>query len=143
MDVDLPLAQRVRALRKARGLTLGELAARSGVSRSMISLIERGETSPTAVVLNKLAGALGTSLPALFAEPAAPRVAEPLARRAAQPLWTDPVSGYQRRQLSPAGHGSPMELVEVRFPPGQTVHFENVSGAVDGATTSPPPGAAP
>lgn len=45
------IARRVRELRAARGLSLEALAAQSGVSRSMISLIERGESSPTAVVL--------------------------------------------------------------------------------------------
>lgn len=126
MDVDTLLSIRVRELRKARKLTLGQLAEASGVSRSMISLIERQETSPTATVLNKLADALGVTLPGLFAESAASApVKSPLARRAAQPIWTDPASGYVRRHLSPSGYGSPIELVEVCFPPGETVAFEN------------------
>ena len=49
------IAARVRELRSGQRLSLGELAERSGVSRSMISLVERGESSPTAVVLEKLA----------------------------------------------------------------------------------------
>src|SRR5262249_15335592 len=60
------IAERVRALRAAGRLSLDALARRSGVSRSMISLIERGETSPTAVVLDKLAAGLGVLLPSLF-----------------------------------------------------------------------------
>ncbi|MDY6983839.1 MAG: helix-turn-helix transcriptional regulator, partial [Pseudomonadota bacterium] len=47
------LIERVRELRQGQGLSLEALAEKSGVSRSMISLIERGETSPTAVVLEK------------------------------------------------------------------------------------------
>src|SRR5262245_55569209 len=42
-DVDQVIAQRVRELRTAQGLSLDALAAKSGVSRSMISVIERGE----------------------------------------------------------------------------------------------------
>ncbi|WP_347316806.1 helix-turn-helix domain-containing protein, partial [Ralstonia pseudosolanacearum] len=60
------IARRVRDLRAARGYTLDALAARCGVSRSMISLIERGAASPTAVVLDKLAAGLGVSLSSLF-----------------------------------------------------------------------------
>lgn len=125
MNIDAYLAARVRELRKARALTLEQLAEHSGVSRSMISLIERQETSPTAAVLNKLADALGVSLPALFATPAQAATPEPLARRADQPVWTDPSSGYLRRHLSPPGVPSPIELVEVTFPPGETVVFDN------------------
>ena len=57
-NINQRIAERVRELRAARGLSLEALAAQSGVSRSMISLIERGESSPTAVVLDKLAVAL-------------------------------------------------------------------------------------
>ena len=125
MEIDTFLAQRVRDLRKARGLTLEQLAEASGVSRSMISLIERQETSPTAAVLNKLADAFGISLPTLFAGGGQAGAPEPLSRLADQAVWTDPASGYMRRHLSPAGFESPMELVEVLFPSGETVVFDN------------------
>src|SRR3989475_10002244 len=65
------IAERVRELRAAQGLSLDALATKSGVSRSMISLIERGESSPTAVVLEKLAAGLGVMLASLFDAPAA------------------------------------------------------------------------
>jgi len=102
-----------------------QLAELSGVSRSMISLIERQETSPTAAVLNKLASALGISLPTLFAAESPRPDPAPVSRRADQALWTDPASGYVRRHLSPAGVGSPIELVEVNFPAGASVVFDN------------------
>ena len=127
MDIDAIIAQRVRALRKARGYSLDQLAELSGVSRSMISLIERHETSPTAVVLNKLASALGSTLAALFSQETGRAEAQPLARRAQQYVWTDPESGYVRRQVSPSGWPSPVELVEVLFPAGKSVAFENVT----------------
>lgn len=123
-DVDSRLARRLRTLRADRALTLEELAARSGVSRSMISLIERGESSPTAAVLDRLATGLGLSLAALFAESERPDAA-PVARRADQPVWRDPATGYQRRHLSPLGFPTPIELVEVEFPPGARVAYES------------------
>jgi quercetin dioxygenase-like cupin family protein len=93
----------------------------------MISLIERQETSPTAAVLNKLAGALGATLSSLFSEGHQDEVELPLARHADQPVWKDPASGYLRRHVSPVGYASPIDLVEVSFPPGETVAFENVT----------------
>jgi transcriptional regulator with XRE-family HTH domain len=130
-DLNQRIAERVRDLRAAQGLSLDALAGRCGVSRSMISLIERGESSPTAVVLEKLAAGLGVMLASLFDAPAAatPAPSGPVARRADQPEWQDPASGYLRRNVSPPGVPQPMQIVEVRFPPGGRVAFE--TGARD------------
>jgi transcriptional regulator with XRE-family HTH domain len=121
------IAERVRELRAAQGLSLEAVASKSGVSRSMISLIERGESSPTAVVLEKLASGLGVTLASLFnaASAAAHAPSGPLARRDDQPQWQDPASGYLRRSVSPPGVPQPMQIVEVHFPPGGRVAFEN------------------
>ena len=95
----------------------------------MISLIERGESSPTASVLHRLATGLGTTLASLFAEEKRFE-ASPLARRADQPAWRDPESGYLRRNLSPPGFPSPVELVEVVLPPGARVAYDGVPRSV-------------
>ena len=120
------IAGRVRELRDAHGLSLDALAGKSGVSRSMISLIERGESSPTAAVLERLAAGLGVMLASLFDPPSAAARAPngPVARRDDQPEWKDPASGYLRRNVSPPGVPQPMQIVEVRFPPGARVAFE-------------------
>jgi len=125
-DVNQRIAERVRELRAAQGLSLDALATKSGVSRSMISLIERGESSPTAVVLEKLAAGLGVMLASLFDAPAAApqALSGPVARRVDQPQWQDPASGYLRRNVSPPGVAQPMQIVEVHFPPGGRVAFE-------------------
>lgn len=123
-DIDSRLATRLRALRADRGLTLDGLAERSGVSRSMISLVERGESSPTASVLDRLAAGLGVTLAALFAE-AERADASPIARRVVQIAWADPATGYRRRNLSPPGYPSPVELVEVELPPGARVSYDS------------------
>ena len=127
VDLNRRIAGRVRELRAASGLSLEALAGASGVSRSMISLVERGESSPTAVVLEKLAAGLNVSLASLF-DPTAPGDGAPrgpLARREQQPVWQDPGSGYRRRNVSPPGAVQPMQIVEVQFPPGARVAFEN------------------
>jgi transcriptional regulator with XRE-family HTH domain len=124
-DVNRRIARRVAQCRANAGLSLDALAARSGVSRSTISLIERGETSATAVVLDKLACGLGLALASLFeVERAAP---SPLMRRAEQPEWRDPGGGYVRRNVSPPDHPSPLRIVEVAFPPARRVVLEGAS----------------
>jgi transcriptional regulator with XRE-family HTH domain len=116
------IAQQLRLLRSERGLSLDALSNQCGVSRSMLSLIERGETSPTAVVLDKLAAGLGVPLASLFDDPA-PK-AEPVARFADQVTWQDPHSGYLRRNVSPEGLQSPTRIVDVTFPPHARVTYE-------------------
>lgn len=115
------IAERVRRRRLERELTLDGLAAESGVSRAMISKIERGEANPTAPVLAKLANGLGLNFSAMFDSDVA---ASPLSRRAEQAVWRDPATGYIRRNVSPRGFGAPMELVEVELPAGARVIFE-------------------
>lgn len=122
-DINAHLAERLRSLRTQRELTLDGLAERTGVSRSMISLIERGESSPTAAILDKLAAGLGVTLASLFAETESIE-ASPLSRRADQRIWRDPESGYVRRNLSAPGYASPIELVEVVLPPGVRVAYD-------------------
>lgn len=126
MDINTLIGGRIKQLRESRGWSLEALAERSGVSRSNISLIERGESSPTATVLDRLGAGLGVTLASLFEPPAAQPEASPLARVAEQPLWTDPASGYVRRSVSPATR-SPLQLVDVVFPPGRRVAYDNVA----------------
>jgi transcriptional regulator with XRE-family HTH domain len=123
-DIDQRIGARIRDLRSQQGLTLDGLAERADVSRAMLSRIERGESSPTAQLMNKVCGGLGITLSALFAEPAAP--ASPLARREAQATWRDPATRYLRRNVSPPNTGSPIEIVEVEFPARRSVAFENM-----------------
>lgn len=124
-DLNDRIARRVRELRASSGLSLDALATRCGVSRSMISLVERGESSPTAVVLEKLATGLGVPLASLFeAGAGAQAPAGPVSRAAEQPQWRDPHSGYLRRNVSPGGGVSPIRIVEVVFPPKASVAYE-------------------
>lgn len=122
-DLNDRIAERVRALRAERGLSLDALATRSGVSRSMISLIERGENNPTAVLLARLAQALDVPLASLLDNPPTP---EAVSRRATQTVWRDPASGYLRRSVSPTGPDIRTQIVEVEFPPQARVAYDNL-----------------
>jgi transcriptional regulator with XRE-family HTH domain len=129
--------ERIRGERHARGWPIKRLAAASGVSRAMISKIERGESSPTAVVLGKLSAALELSVSELLTpgETGAENMAgggtgaagDPapgggVVRRAADtPGWRDPDTGYLRRQVSTARF--PAAVTEVTLPPGARVPY--------------------
>ena len=123
-DINIRIAQQVRELRLARGYTLDILATRCQVSRSAISLIERGEASPTAVVLEKLANGLGVPLTQLFDIPQNNQSPQPLIRRTQQSEWKDPETGYIRRQISPPNWKSPFQIVEIEFPPQSRITYE-------------------
>jgi transcriptional regulator with XRE-family HTH domain len=122
-DINSRIARRVGQLRKQAGMTLDQLAAKCEVSRSMLSLVERGESSPTAVVLEKIATGLGIALAGLFDDASAP--ASPLSRRADRTTWRDPQSGYLRRNISPANYPAPVQIVEVILPAGARVAYES------------------
>jgi transcriptional regulator with XRE-family HTH domain len=122
-DINQRISKRVQQLRAARGYSLEALAVRCDVSRSMISLVERGETSPTAVVLEKIASGLGVTLAALFDDAQADP--KPVSTAADRETWKDPASGYRRRNISPPGFPSPIQIVEVHFPAGATVSYES------------------
>lgn len=122
-DINSRIAARVRDLRAQQGLSLDALAAKCDVSRSMLSLVERGESSPTAVVLEKIATGLGVTLASLFEDMAAPP--DPVGRGRERSTWRDPDSGYLRRNVSPPNYPSPLQLVDVELPAGAKVAYES------------------
>ncbi|MBB3946666.1 transcriptional regulator with XRE-family HTH domain [Rhizobium skierniewicense] len=115
------LADRIRQLRLKANLTLDQLANASGVSRAMISRIERGEASPTAALLARICAAFGLSLSGFFAKNE--DAVSPLIKRQDQPIWQDPDTGYTRRAISPPRVGSDVDIVEVNFPARAQVSF--------------------
>jgi transcriptional regulator with XRE-family HTH domain len=115
-DFEKNIGQSLKALRLQRAMTLDQLASASGVSRAMISKIERGEASPTAALLARLLGPLKETLSGFFA--AASEAPSPLRRLAEQPVWRDPETGYVRRAVSPPGFAIATDLVDVTLPPG-------------------------
>jgi transcriptional regulator with XRE-family HTH domain len=126
IDINQRIASQVRRLRAAAGLSLDALAAKTGVSRSMLSLIERAESSPTAVILERLAVGLNVTLATLFESHTESEIlSEPILRRACQAEWCDPETGYVRRSLSPPHVEQPLQLVEIAFPAKARVVFQS------------------
>lgn len=124
-DIEATLANRLRTEREARAWTLADLAAKSGVSRAMLSKIERREASPTAALLGRLSAALGLTMSQLFARP---EDSGQLARAAEQSVWRDPETGFVRRSLTPFGP-TPLELVWGELPPGAKIPYPATSYA--------------
>lgn len=108
-------------MRRDAGLTSDQLAGLSGVSRAMISKIERGVSIPTATVLGKLATALKVSLSQLLGSPhpRSPR----LTRRTEQAVFRDSATGFERRSLSPVFEDGAVDLAFNVLPAGRSVRF--------------------
>jgi transcriptional regulator with XRE-family HTH domain len=126
--IDTRIARRVRSLRGDLGMTLDALSRCSKVSRSMLSLVERGESSPTATVLEKIATGLGVSLATLFEDASTPP--HPVSKGRERTTWRDPQSGYLRRNISPANFPSPIQMVDVTLPAGARVAYESSARTV-------------
>ncbi|MFE7930971.1 helix-turn-helix domain-containing protein [Streptomyces sp. NPDC057456] len=120
--VDVRIAGRLAELRAERGWSLGELAERSGVSRSTLSRAERAETSPTAALLNRLCHVYGRTMSRLLSEVEA----EPalLVRADEQSVWADRASGFVRRSVSPPHPSLRGELVEGRLAVGADIAYD-------------------
>jgi len=114
-DLIAAIGARVRQLRLEQGLTLQALSQRTGLSSSMLSLLERGKTGPSIGTLVVIASALETPMAALLgqAEAAAP---QPVSRFADQPVYAT-ADGVRRRILkSDPVHG--IEIAINEYSPG-------------------------
>jgi transcriptional regulator with XRE-family HTH domain len=120
-ELDERLATRIRLEREQRGWSLDELARRSGVSRAMISKIERRQSSPTAALLGRLSTAYELTLSQLLAR--SEQGGGRLAHAAQQPVWRDPETGFLRRALTPYGAPTPLELVWGELPPAVSITY--------------------
>jgi transcriptional regulator with XRE-family HTH domain len=107
--------ERIRLERVQRRLSLEQVAERAGVSRSMLSAVERGLKVPTVLVLDRIATALDTSIARLLGEEHAARVIS--LRKNDQDVVRDP-SGWERRILSPVLPGVEFEFMRTTIEAG-------------------------
>ncbi len=113
------IARRIQLERTSRNWSLADLAGKSGVAKASISKIERGEVSPSAGILVRLATAFDLTLAGLLLRA---EESERLVRAADQPEWRDPKTGYVRRQIF-CNPSHPLEVVEIEMPAGEAVSF--------------------
>ncbi|WP_295986799.1 helix-turn-helix domain-containing protein [uncultured Variovorax sp.] len=125
-SIDLLIAARLLALRQSQALSLADLAERSGVSKAMISKVERAQSSPTAVLLGRLAAGLGVPLAQLLTQDKGQP--KRLRKRGEQEVWRDPQAGYLRRQVAESQAGSGVEMIEIELPRSAQVDYPRWSG---------------
>ncbi|MFN3953729.1 MAG: helix-turn-helix domain-containing protein [Pararhodobacter sp.] len=116
------LAGQLKAARKARGLSLDAVARLSGVSRSMVSQIERGESSPTVATLWNLTQALQVDFAGLLAGRAGSGI--DVTRAEAAPVITARGEGLRIRILSPPESVGSHEVYELIFAVGGVLASE-------------------
>ncbi|HEY1048961.1 MAG TPA: XRE family transcriptional regulator [Prosthecobacter sp.] len=122
------LGKRVKKLRADRGWSLEELATASGVSRSMLSEIEREKANPTLTVTFRIARAFGLTLQELIeaAEASASKIQVIRANDRAQVYRSD--KQCEIRTLSPLNLEKDVEFYELTLRPGGALrsqpHFE-------------------
>jgi transcriptional regulator with XRE-family HTH domain len=128
-NLDSRLGARIKSEREIRGWSLTDLSERSSVSRAMINKVERGDASPTASLLGRISGAFGLTLSTLLARTETGYIGR-LVRAKDQLMWTDPATGYIRRQIAPApGSDLPVDVVQVELPAGASITFPAASNS--------------
>nr|WP_113866624.1 helix-turn-helix domain-containing protein [Brenneria salicis]NMN92676.1 XRE family transcriptional regulator [Brenneria salicis ATCC 15712 = DSM 30166]RBP62489.1 XRE family transcriptional regulator [Brenneria salicis ATCC 15712 = DSM 30166]RLM30587.1 transcriptional regulator [Brenneria salicis ATCC 15712 = DSM 30166] len=114
MSIDEVIASQIYQLRKAKNMSIELLAHQSGVSKAMISKIERKASSPSATILGRLAAGLGVPITQLLSNDQQPR--QRLRRKAEQETWRDPELHYLRRQVLEREAATGLEMIEIILP---------------------------
>lgn len=126
-QVSSNLCQRVRKLRQARGWSLESMSAACGVSRSMLSQIERNEANPTLAVTVRIAQAFGMSLGELVESPSASSSIHVI-RASDREYHYRSDRNCRIRTLSPLHLEKDVEFYEIELRPGSRLksaaHFE-------------------
>jgi transcriptional regulator with XRE-family HTH domain len=141
LKVAQSIGSTIKATREVQQLSLNDLAKRAGVSKSVVSRIEQGLTSPTAVMLAKLAEGMTVSLTSLLRGEAGPPIH--IQSVAEQPIFKEPKTGLVRRTLSPVSPDAQVEIVHNTLParketgkfpahnPGTQEHIVVLAGKIE------------
>src|ERR1700758_1076260 len=120
--IEQRIAAHLKQRRLESGLSLADLAERSGVSPAMMSKVERSAARPTAALLGRLCNGLGVTLSSLIAN--AEQTPSPLVRAKDQTTWRDPVTGLTRTMISPDSVDSAVEIVRIDLPRDASVSYD-------------------
>lgn len=121
-EIDVRIRSNLRARREAKGLSLGQLADRAGVSKAMIAKVESGASSPTAAWLGRICAGLGVTLSTLMLEAEAPELTH--WPTSAQPTWRDKKTQLERTLVCPATTMSRVEIARLHLPAGKGVDYD-------------------
>lgn len=109
------LAKRLKETRKSKGLSLEATSKLSGVSRSMLSQIERGESSPTVATLWSLTRALQVDFAGLLDDGNAASAIKEIMHARRTPTIDSQGEGCRIRILSPPDQAGRLEVYEIQF----------------------------
>lgn len=112
------VGERIQQLRLNLRLTLDELSRRAGVSKSMLSQIERNQANPTVAVVWRLANALGVTMTDLLGAPPAREPAIVTVPVHATPTLRTPDQRCELRILGPSEMAGHVEWYELTLQPG-------------------------
>jgi transcriptional regulator with XRE-family HTH domain len=112
------IGRRLREIRQGRNLNLRDVSDLSGVSRSMLSKIETGRSSPTATTLGKISEGLGISISQLVGG-VAPRDVIVM-RNSEHPTFRVPKTGFERWSLSPISEVRSVDFALNILPAGRS-----------------------
>jgi len=113
-DVNAAVGRNVRGHRTRLAWTLDDLAARSGVSKGMLSQVEQARTNPSVATICRLATAFGVSIASLVEAPEVPSARVVRAEEAVT-LWAGERAGSAARLLVGSGTSQQVELWDVRM----------------------------
>ncbi len=119
-DLARSLGEQLRQARQRRGLTLGDVAARTELSAAFLSRLERGEANASIANLIRLSTTLDVPMAQLFGEvqPASPPPTHVLMRRARSNAdWIVSPNGYAWRRLGGDLRQPLLDAFELEFPP--------------------------
>lgn len=120
-SIEARIAANLKTRREDLGLSMADLATRSGVSKAMIGKVESGASSPTAGLLGRLCAGLGVTLSTLMLSVEAADSTYYPAQ--SQPTWRDPATGLERTLAGPASAQSNVEIARLRLPAGTVVEY--------------------
>lgn len=112
------VGQTLQALRQERGMTLDELSRQAGVSKSMLSQIERNQANPTVAVVWRLAHALGVDLGTLLGAQEEKTPLIQVVPAHATPALRSPDARCELRILGPIEMAGQFEWYELDVQPG-------------------------
>lgn len=120
-SINLILSQNLKNLRAERKLSLDKLADLTGISKTMLGQIERGESSPSLTTVWKIANGLKVSFTSLIVEPPSDAV---VVRRESIQVLEDSERKYRLYPIFPYDAERAFEVYTVEIDPGGTLGSE-------------------
>lgn len=113
---NMNFSTKIKEIRNKKKISLQKLSDLSGVSKSMISKIEREEKNPTLQVAAQIAEALGTTLSSLLDEPQNKEIV--IIKKDERITYQDELTGFQRILISPQLETEGIEFIKNIIPKG-------------------------